>query len=65
MSNKFWPIRFDAVDICDAEPLWKQLLWISYYEWDETPYGLTIRILGINFNFLVGNYIWEEADDLQ
>jgi hypothetical protein len=57
--SKYFPVKFDAVDVCDSKPLWKQLFWVSLYEWDETPYGLTIRILGFNFNFLVGAYKWE------
>ena len=65
MKTSLWPIKFSDIKVCDMEPLWKQLFWVSFYEWDETPYGLTIRILGINFDFLVGSYIWEEADDLQ
>ena len=56
MKISLWPIKFDGVAVCDTEPLWKQVLWVSFYEWDSTPYGLTIRILGINFDFLVGSY---------
>lgn len=58
--SKYFPIKYDASDVCNTEPLWKQLFWVSLYEWDETPYGLTIRILGFNFNFLVGTYKWED-----
>jgi len=42
--SKYFPVRFDGVSLCDCEPLWKQILLVSVYEWDETPYGLTIRI---------------------
>ena len=52
--SKLLPIRFDGVMVCDYEPLWRQILWVSLYEWDEYPYGLTIRILGFDFNFLLG-----------
>ena len=63
MKTSLWPIKFDSIDVCDTEPLWKQVLWVSFYEWDETPYGLTIRILGFNIDFLVGSYIWEEQEN--
>ncbi len=56
MKISLWPIKFDEVAVCDTEPLWKQVFWVSLYEWDSTPYGLTIRILGINFEFLIGSY---------
>ena len=53
MKNKFWPIKFDGITVHN----WlKDTFWISYYKWDETPYGLTITIFGINFDFLVGSY---------
>ncbi len=55
--SKYFPIKFDGVSLCDCEPLWKQILLVSVYEWDETPYGLTIRILGFNIDFLLGK--WE------
>ena len=57
--NSFWPIKFDSINVCDSEPLWKQILWVSFYEWDSTPYGLTIRILGFNFDFLLGKWVEE------
>ena len=56
MKSKWWPIKFDGFDVCDEEPLWKQILWASYYKWDERPFGLTIRVLGININFLLGRW---------
>lgn len=57
MSN-FLPIKYDGVSLCDSEPLYRQLFWVSLYEWDVTPYGLTIRIFGFNFDFLLGKREW-------
>ncbi len=54
---KFWPIEYDRVEICETEPLWKQILWVSIYEWDSRPYGMTIRIFGFDFHFYLGR--WE------
>ena len=56
--NKVFPIRFAGVEVCYDEPFWKHFLWFSHYEWDETPYGFMIRLLGINFCFRLGK--WEE-----
>ena len=53
---KYWPIKFDGVQVNKDEPIWKQILWVSVYEWDEYPYGMTIRILGFDFNFYLGGY---------
>ena len=58
MKSKYWPIKFEEIQVCDTEPLWKQILWFSFYEWDETPFAFTFRILGFNIDFLVGS--WEE-----
>jgi len=57
MKKSRWKLKFDGIEVCSLEPLWKQILWVSVYEWDETPYGITIRILGINFEFLIGKWI--------
>jgi hypothetical protein len=59
MNKKIWKIKFDGFEVCDSEPLWKQILWVSLYEWDETPYGLTIRVLGFNIDFFIGEWIEE------
>ena len=50
------PIRFDGIIINRDEPLWKQILWVSVYQWDESPYGLTIRVLGFDIEFLLGRW---------
>jgi hypothetical protein len=57
MTGSIWKLKFDGIEVSTLEPLWKQILWVSVYEWDETPYGMTIRILGINFEFLIGKWI--------
>jgi len=57
MTGSIWKLKFDGIEVCTLEPLWKQILWVSVYEWDATPYGMTIRILGINFEFLIGKWI--------
>jgi hypothetical protein len=57
MTGSIWKLKFDGIAVSTLEPLWKQILWVSVYEWDTTPYGMTIRILGINFEFLVGKWI--------
>jgi hypothetical protein len=59
MNKSIWKIKFDSIEVSCNEPLFKQILWVSFYEWDETPYGLTIRILGINIDFLIGKWIEE------
>ena len=53
---KYWPIKFDDVRVSYDVPLWKQILWLEIYEWDEYPHGLTVRILGINFDFFLGSW---------
>ncbi len=57
MKKSLWKLKFSSVQVSILEPLWKQILWVDFYEWDETPYGLTIRILGINFDFVVGKWL--------
>ena len=57
MKKSLWKLKFDGIEVCSLEPLWKQILWVSVYEWDETPYGITIRILGVNFEFFIGKWI--------
>jgi len=52
-----WKIKFDGVATYSKEPLFKQILWVSIYEYDETPYGMTIRILGTDFEFLIGKWV--------
>jgi len=61
MMKKFH-LEFSRVEVCEYEPLWKQILWVSVYEWDSHPYGLTIRVLGFDFQFYVGK--WDDEDDL-
>jgi hypothetical protein len=41
MTGSIWKLKFDGIAVCSLEPLWKQILWVSVYEWDETPYGMT------------------------
>ena len=57
MKKSLWKLKFDRIEVSTLEPLWKQILWVDFYEWDDAPYGLTIRVLGINFDFLVGKWI--------
>ena len=57
MKKSLWKLKFDGGAVSSLEPLRKQILWVSVYEWDETPYGMTIRILGVNFEFLIGKWI--------
>jgi hypothetical protein len=57
MKKSIWKIKFDGVTLYSLEPFWKQILWVDFYEWDETPHGMTIRILGINFEFLIGKWV--------
>ena len=57
MKKSLWKLKFDGVAVSSLEPLWKQILWVSVYEWDETRYGMTIRILEVNFQFLIGKWI--------
>jgi hypothetical protein len=57
MTGSIWKLKFDGVSVCSLEPLWKQILWVSVYEWMKLHMALTIRILGINFEFLIGKWI--------
>jgi hypothetical protein len=57
MKKSLWKIKFSNIEVCTLEPLWKQILWVDFYEWDEAPYGMTVRILGVNFDFLIGKWI--------
>jgi len=57
MKKSMWKLKFDGIEASSLEPFWKQILWVSVYEWDETPHGMTVRILGINFEFLIGKWV--------
>ena len=57
MKKSIWKLKFEEINYYGSEPLWKQILWVEFYEWDETPYGMTIRILGVNFDFLIGKWV--------
>jgi hypothetical protein len=57
MNKSIWKLKFDGIEVCSLEPLWKQILWVSVFEYDATPYAMTIRILGVNFEFLIGKWI--------
>ena len=57
MKKSLWKLKFDGVATYSKEPLFKQILWVSFYEYDETPYGMTIRILGTDFEFLIGKWV--------
>ena len=57
MKKSLWKLKFERIEVSTLEPLWKQILWVDFYEWDDAPYGLTIRVLGINFDFLIGKWI--------
>jgi hypothetical protein len=59
MLSNYFPIKFDSINICNNEPLWKQILGLYIYEWDSTPQGMTIRILGFNIDFLLGRWTEE------
>lgn len=57
MKNKVFPVKFLSINVCDSEPLWKQFFWFAVFEYDETPYGFLIRVLGIDVEFSLGK--WE------
>ncbi len=57
MKKSIWKLKFDGVTLYSFEPLWKQILWVNFYEWDKYPYGATIRILGVEFDFFIGKWV--------
>jgi hypothetical protein len=58
MLSNYFPIKFANVELIRNEPLWKQIIGLYIYEWDEqAPNGATVYILGFAFNFLLGR--WE------
>ena len=62
MISNYFPIKFRNIQLIDNEPLWKQIIGLYVYEWDETPNALSIVILGFEFHFLLGKWVFE--DDL-
>lgn len=56
MKSSIWKIKFDGIN---ASSLWRQILWVSFYDYDETPYALSITILGFEFDFLIGKWVEE------
>jgi len=56
MLSNFFPVKFSDVRLCNDKPLWKQIISVYLYEWDEAPLGFTIIILGFEINFLLGKW---------
>ena len=58
MISNYFPIRFRSVQLIDNEPLWKQIIGLYIYEWDdESPNAASIVILGFEFHFLLGKWV--------
>ena len=60
MKKNLLKIRFVGAGQADGN-FWKQILRIQACEWDETPYLLTITLLGFYFDFEIGKWV---EDDL-
>jgi hypothetical protein len=63
MLSNYFPIKFRNVELIVNEPLWKQIIGLYVYEWDEeAPNAASLFILGFEFHFLLGKWVFE--DDL-
>ena len=60
MLSNYFPIKFRNVELIDNEPLWKQIIGLYIYEWDETPNAASLFILGFEFHFLLGKWVFED-----